>query len=248
MGKAFLAVAMILWLSPACAVSQPESPREVPNLPKATRIADDAAARQSIPLPFSLLVPEGIRLGYDMRSYLASPEFGTFESSVPSGEAFDEIYFEALEMAHGDISTALLAAAFGSFEHEFLPLAFFGAEIDMPLTSESHARFLLRLSHLPTHLYHTAQDDRDKIQHFYASAWLKSVLGMDWLVRLAGEAVEAGETLFTVGGFRDPRDIHANDDGLRFEMQAEHDPGTIVPSRHPPSYAMEPSASLTPNP
>jgi hypothetical protein len=196
----------------------------------------DRVARHSIPFPFSLIVPEGIRLGYDMRDYIASQEFAAFDSSVSPEDAFDEIYFEAVTMAHGDLPVAFLAASFGSFEHEYIPLNFFGAELDVPLTSENHSRFLTRVSHLPTHLYHTPEDDRDKLQHFFASGWLKSILGMDWLVRLAGEGVEEGETLFVVGDSRDPRDIHANGDGLQFELQAEH------------SLEQAPSKNITKNP
>lgn len=196
----------------------------------------DREARNTIPLPFSLLVPKGIRSGYDMRAYIASPEFGVFDSIASSEETFDEIYFEALAMAHGDLPDALLAASFGSFEHQFIPLTLFGAEIDLPLTNEDVARFRLRVSHLPGHLYRIPEGDKDKIQHFYASAWLKSIFGMDWLVHLAGEAVEEGETLFVIGDSRDPRDVHANADGVRFELQAE---------RH---HDALPSKSLTPNP
>jgi hypothetical protein len=196
----------------------------------------DREARHSVPLPFSLFIPEGVRLGSDMRDYIESPEFGAFDSLATPEEAFDEIYFEALAMAHGDLTDAFLAASYGSFEHEFIPLVFFGAEVDLPLTSEDHSRFLLRVSHLPAHLYHIPEGDRDKLQHFFASAWLKSLLGMDWLVHLAGEAVEEGESLFVIGDARDPRDIHANNDGIRFAVQAAK------------SIEHVPSASLTPNP
>jgi hypothetical protein len=190
----------------------------------------------AIPLPFSLVIPEGIRLGYDMRNYIASSEFGAFDSSVSTERAFDEIYFEALEMAHGDVSTALLAAAFGSFEHEYIPLDILGIRIELPLTSETDERFKRRWSHLPAYIYHTRELDRDKLQHFFASAWLKSTLGMDWLVRLAGEAVEVGEKLFTIGGFIDPRDLHANADGIHFAIQAEG------------HFDARPSESITANP
>jgi len=199
-------------------------------------------ALHAIPLPFSLIIPEGIRLGYDIRSYISSPEFGAFDSSVSPETAFDEIYFEALEMAHGDVSSALLAASFGSFEHEFIPLDIFGIRIDLPLTSETHARFGRRWSHLPAYVYHTHELDRDKLQHFFASAWLKSALGMDWLVRLAGEAVEVGEKLFVVDGFIDPRDLHANADGIRFAIQAESIGDDAC------RQSARPSESLTPNP
>ncbi len=199
-------------------------------------LGEDREARHSILFPFSLFVPEGIRLGSDMRDFIESPEFGRFDSSAPPEAVFNEIYFEALTLAHGNLADGLLAASFGSFEHEFIPLTFFGAEINLPLTTASHSRFLLRVSHLPEHLYHIPEGDRDKIQHFFASAWLKSIFGMDWLVHLAGEGVEEGESLFVIGDARDPRDIHANGDGLRFELQAEK------------SIEHHPSASLTPNP
>jgi len=213
--------------------------------PTGSEIALDLAgceARNTIPLPFSLLLPEGIRLGYDMRSYIASPAFGAFDSSVTPETSFDEIYFQALEMAHGDPSCALLAAAFGSFEHEYIPLDLFGIRFDLPLTSETHARFDRRWSHLPAHLYHTRELDRDKLQHFFASAWLKSTLRMDWLVRLAGEAVEVGEKLFVTDGFIDPRDLHANADGIHFAVQAEGIAGMQC------QQDARPSECLTPNP
>jgi hypothetical protein len=211
--------------------AQSNSSEHVPNLTVA-----DRASRRSISFPFSLIVPEGVRLGYDLREYIASSEFGRFDSIAAPEAAFDEIYFEALSMAHGDRSTAMLAGAIASFEHEYIPFNFFGSELDVPLTGEDHAGFLVRVLHLPAHLYHTPEGDRDKLQHFFGSAWLKSVFGMDWFVHLAGEAVEAGETLFLVGESRDPRDIHANADGLRFELQAEQ------------NRESKPSSSLTPNP
>jgi hypothetical protein len=200
------------------------------NLYDARRIA-----KHNIPLPFSLLVPRGIREGYDVRAFIASPEFGVFDSTNRPEVVFDEIYFTAVEYAHGNISDALLAASFGSFEHEYIPVAFFGSEIHVPLTGESHARFVTRQSHLPEHLYHTSEDDRDKLQHFFASGWLKESLGMDWLAKLAGKMVEVGENMFLVGGFEDPRDLHANEDGIHFAAGA----GYIF---------RRPSEALTPNP
>ncbi len=199
-------------------------------------------SHNSIPFPFSLLLPEGIRIGYDLRDYIASPAFGAFDSSMPAERVFDEIYFEAMARAHGDIASGLLAAAFGSFEHESIPFDFFGLELDLPLTSEDHARFLKRQSHLPAHLYRIPEEDRDKLQHFFSSAWLKSIVGMDWLVELAGRAVEVGEDLFLVGGFQDPRDIHANEDGLHFAIRASGTSDSCTDSD------ARPSVSLTPNP
>ena len=198
--------------------------------------AASCEARSAVPFPISLLLPEGIRLGYEMRSYIASSAFGAFDSSVSPETAFNEIYFEAVELSHGDLSNALLAASIGSFEHEYIPLDILGISINLPLTTERHSRFELRSSHVPAHLYRTPELDRDKLQHFFASAWLKSTLGMDWLVLLAGHAVELGEKLFVEDGYIDPRDLHANRDGLHFEIHTEANPSS------------RPSESLTPNP
>ncbi len=178
-------------------------------------------SKHAIIFPISLLIPEGIREGYDIRAFLASPEFGRFDSTHAPEEAMDEVYYTALGYSHGALSSALLATMFGVIEHEHIPVAFFGSELDIPLTSESHRRFLERWSHLPTHVYHTSEDDRDKLQHFFASAWLKEALGMDWLAKLSGNLVEVVEDLFFVGGFEDPRDVHANRDGIRFSLDAE---------------------------
>ena len=195
-----------------------------------------AQARYAVPFQLSLVLPTGVRIGYEMRSYIASHAFGAFDSSVSPEASFDEIYYEALELAHGDRSNAFLGASIGSFEHEWIPLDILGIRINIPLTSEPHARFVRRWSHLPAHLYHTRELDRDKLQHFFASAWLKRTLGMDWLVELAGQAVEVGENWFVGGGFIDPRDLHANNDGRRFEMQSERNENA------------RPASSLTPNP
>ncbi len=198
--------------------------------------AADRDARNAVPFPISLFLPSGISLGYEMRAYIRSDEFGAFDSSSRPEDVLDEIYNESLELGNGDLSTALFAAAFGTFEHEFIPLTFFGSELDLPLTSEDHAHFERRISHLPEHLYHIPEGDRDKLQHFFSSAWLKSIVGMDWLVNLAGNGVELGESLFVVGGSKDPRDVHANADGRNFEIQAECSP------------QFSPATSLTPNP
>ena len=209
------------------------------NYDSALRAADQEA-RSTIAFPFSLLIPPGLRIGYEMRTFIRSDAFGTFDSVLSNEndpeDVFNEIYYEALDLAEGNRSDALEGAAYGVFDHESIPFNFFGSEIDIPLTSERHSEYEKRVSHLPKYMYHTEEEDQDKFQHFFASAWLKSIVGMDWLVRLAGHAVEIGEKLFTIDGFIDPRDLHANTDGLRFELQIER-------NRERP-----PSNSLSPNP
>jgi len=178
------------------------------------------SAKGTIPFPISLLVPAPVVAGIDLRSFIASPEFGAFNRSSTQEASFDEIYFTALDYSHGDAQSALLAATIGTMEHEHLPFSIFGLHFDVPITSESHARFMERVSHLPDSIYHSSESDRDKIQHFFASAWLKQVLGMDAVVIFAAWLIEKGEGLLLSGGDDDPRDLHADYDGIRFGTRA----------------------------
>jgi hypothetical protein len=193
-------------------------------------------AKGTIPFPISLLVPAPVSAGMDLRSFITSPEFGAFSRSSSQETSFDEIYFTALEYSHGDAESALLAATIGTMEHEHLPFSIFGLHIDVPITSESHSRFMERVSHLPDSIYHRGESDRDKLQHFFASAWLKQVLGMDAIVRFTAWLIEKGEGLLLSGGDDDPRDLHADYDGIRFGIHATA------------GHNRPPSRDLTPNP
>jgi hypothetical protein len=170
---------------------------------------------------FSVLLPPGLREGYTLRSFIASETFEQYRQAVGDRNAFDALYLSALDLTHGNERVACLASAFGSFEHHTLDLKFIGFNIPVPLTTESDEHFRARVNHLSVHLYSDSIDDRDKSQHFFASAWLKHTLGMDWLVKFIGHLVEWGEDAFVVGGANDSRDVHANYDGIRFASGSE---------------------------
>ena len=193
-------------------------------------------AKNNVSIILQILLPDGIQEGYIMREYLGSEKFPEETLGLSDREKMDEIYLDAMDLSQGSETSGLLAAAFGVFEHKTIPLDLFGLIIQLPLTSESQLHFDTRVSHLPSHLYSPAVGDIDKLQHFFSSAWLKSALGMDWLVNLAGNFVEIGEEAFVLGGSNDPRDKHANHDGLRFGNHLG-EWGIVLPSEF-----------LTPNP
>jgi hypothetical protein len=183
-----------------------------------------------------LLFPRGLGLGYKMRSHIAMNLDTLDQSREADLKRVDDLYSLAIEWSHGSTSTALFMLAFGAFDHEYLPLRILGAEVDLPLTSESHSEFERRASKLPLHPYNDSIRDQDKLQHFFASAWLKQIVGMDWLAKLAGHLVELGEASFVIGGANDSRDEHANADGRRFGVTASGNPNVL------------PSSFFTPNP
>lgn len=187
----------------------------------------------AVPFYLRLIVPSIASDFYDLRAYLAENDLS---DSADAAASMDEIYLDALELTHGSVTSAMLVSTMGCLEHETIPLHLFGATVDVPLSTEPHSSFVNRAAHIPRHVYGVAEDDRDKLQHIFASAWVKRVTGMTWLARLAGYLVEAGESSFDIEGAEDLRDLHADSDGIRF--------GTVA---DPGGYHL-PSQSLTANP
>jgi len=231
--KVFLLVT--LFFTPLAAFGQ--SAESIPNEDSLLR-----DARSSVPILLRILLPPGLREGYTLREYFASDAYVQASLGESDQERMDAIYYDAVELTHQHSSTTLLAAAFSVFEHKSIQLQMPGFILPIPLTSESNEHFDLRVSHLPAHIYSPKIGDVDKLQHFFSSAWLKKLFGMDWLVEFAGNFVEVGEQAFVVGGADDPRDKHANADGLNFGRNI---------SRHIRRHGeldIAPSEFLTPNP
>ncbi|MEO6941206.1 MAG: hypothetical protein ABI444_13910 [Candidatus Kapaibacterium sp.] len=192
-------------------------------------------ARDRVPILLRLFLPDGLREGYILREYLASDDFVSDEAGRSDTEKFDDIYDCAVELAHGETTKTFLATAFSVFEHRSIPIQIFGGVVSIPLTTESAEHYQKRVDHLPIHVY-GAENDRDKSQHFFASAWLKRVFGISWFANVLGELVEIGEESFVLGGSNDPRDKHANHDGV--ECASNYDDCVF----------QLPSNYLTPNP
>jgi hypothetical protein len=121
----------------------------------------------------------------------------------------DMIYLRAMNEAGGDIGAALFASLIATFEHRKIPFTF---GLSLPLTLESDASFTRRVDRLPRRLFadRPEGDDRDKLQHFFASAWLAWGLDNGEIADVIGLAVEAGEHAFIAGGANDRRDVRAN--------------------------------------
>lgn len=155
--------------------------------------------------PLQLLLPAGIRAGYLTRAWVRDSLVGAAEADDLT--RMDLIYLRALCEAEGDIEAALLASLIACFEHRTIPLSF---GINLPLTFEPQDDFDRRVERLPRKLFADGADDRDKLQHFFASAWLAWTLDNAEAADLIGLAVEAGEDAFVRGGADDPRDVRTN--------------------------------------
>jgi hypothetical protein len=175
----------------------------------------------------NLFLPEGYAEGLEIRSLLRSTSWQTYRQSVPDTTAMNTIFALGYLLCDGKSKGALLATSISVLDHKTIPVKFlFGLEIDIPLTIETQQHFDIRTAQLPSRIYSDSIEDRDKLQHFFFSAYLKRTLGMNWLCNLLGSFIEGGEDLFIIGGVDDPRDRQANADGIIFATKLGQDSTT----------------------
>ncbi len=154
-----------------------------------------------------------------IRSYIRDPRFKELTQLCGDLRAVDGIYLKALKIADYDIARGLFLSLMGTLEHQSVEfkipvLGVFG----VPLTFEEDSLFRCRRDNLPSKVYPDTppEGDRDKLQHFFASAYLAYSSDSPELAKQSGNFVEWGESKFIVGGADDPRDKRANKHGDAF--------------------------------
>ena len=178
----------------------------------------------------STFLPDGYAEGLELRTLIRSNFWKKYKSAVGDTTAMNTIFELGYLLAGGKTKPALLASSISVLDHKTIPVKLvLGLELDIPLTIETQENFDKRTAQLPSRIYCDSIEDRDKLQHFYFSAYLKRTLGMNWLCNLLGSFIEGGESLFIIGGVDDPRDRQANTDGITFASKLGQD-STVKPS------------------
>jgi hypothetical protein len=133
--------------------------------------------------------------------------------------AVDAIYLKALKIADHSVGRALFLSLLATLEHRNLNMKvpIFGS-FGVPLTFEEDSTFNARMRNLPSKIYADSppEGDRDKLQHFFGSAYIAYASESREFARTSGDLVEWGEAEFVVGGVDDDRDRRANSHGERF--------------------------------
>lgn len=154
-----------------------------------------------------------------IRSYIRDPQFQELTERCGDLRALDGIYLKALKIADHDIARALFLALMGTLEHQSVEfkVPVLGV-LGVPLTFEEDSLFQSRKNNLPSRIYPDTppEGDKDKLQHFFASAYLAYSSDSPELAKQSGNFVEWGESKFIVGGVDDPRDRRANKHGEAF--------------------------------
>jgi hypothetical protein len=156
-----------------------------------------------------------------VRSYVRDPRFRELTRRCGDLRAVDAIYQKALRVADYNIGRGLLIGMMAVLEHQQIHVRMpIVKSLQLPLSLEDDSLFAQRVRHLPRAIYQDTpagdHGDKDKLQHFFASAYLAYASESTDIARGAGNVVEWGEAKFVVGGADDPRDKRANKQGEAF--------------------------------
>ncbi|MFA6455422.1 MAG: hypothetical protein WCW40_01275 [Bacteroidota bacterium] len=179
---------------------------------------------QYLPSPFN----NELRL----KHYLRDERFIALRKLYDDTLAVDAIYDRAMLITEGDIRQALLICTIAVLDHQTLgiriPLL---GSIYVPLTMENDSLFRLRRTNLPKKLLddNLRASDKDKLQHFFGSAFLAYLTNSNSITAVIGDLLELGEDRFVLGGRNDERDQLANKRGREFGLGLLHDHG-LLPS------------------
>lgn len=174
---------------------------------------------------FQYFLPRVFRDEGTLKRYIRDPRFQKLRRACSDTLAVDAIFARAFEIADGTMSHALLIAALATFDHYRIgikiPLI---GPMYVPLTVvESQKEFAGRFAHLPRNVLPDSagrrKRDRDKLQHFFGSAYLAYIFNSKAAANFLGDFVEWGEPLFIVGGDYDERDKFANRLGQEFGLR-----------------------------
>ena len=156
-----------------------------------------------------------------IRDYIRDARFQILRTRCGDMRAIDAIYVKSLKIADYNIARALFLSFMAVLEHRKIDLKMpVFKSLALPLSFEEDSIFNARISNLPSQVYPDtppgSYGDKDKLQHFFGSAYLAFASESPGLTKTTGNLIEWGEGEFVVGGDDDPRDKRANKQGKNF--------------------------------
>ena len=156
-----------------------------------------------------------------VREYVCDGRFQILRSRCGDMRAIDAIYLKSLKISDYNIARALFLSFMAVLEHRKIDvkMPIFNS-LALPLTFEDDSIFFTRMKNLPIHVYPDtppgSYGDKDKLQHFFGSAYLSFASESPGLTHTTGDFIEWLEPKLIVGGTDDPRDKRANKQGKGF--------------------------------
>jgi hypothetical protein len=154
----------------------------------------------------------------ELKWFVSSKTFKHLREQFGDAKSVDAIYIRAMQLTNNNTAMSLLLCTFATFDHETVGLNIPFFSLAFPLTEESQAEFKKRINNLPRIIYDDSPEsgDRDKLQHFFGSAFLTFISESRGAADRFGVFVEKGERLIIVGGVYDDRDLRADWQGQNF--------------------------------
>ena len=154
--------------------------------------------------------------------FIASGKFEELKNKLSDYQQIDILYKEALKESKGDIDNALFTLTFTVIPFDQIPFVtpVFKIPITVPLPHSVDSIFNLKNKNLPNNLFFDTPKnsfgDKDKLAHFFGSAYLSYVSSWFDITQIIGIFVEDFEEKFYIQSSADPRDIRADNLGNMF--------------------------------
>ena len=163
--------------------------------------------------------PSLLRADFLLKKYLRSNSFASYRKAYGDSASVDKIFFKAKELSNNNNGVALLISLLGVTDHFALTvkihIPYLPVQLPLPLTAETKEEFTRRFNNLPEHFPRlfsspTSSVHKDKLQHFFATAFLSYVFESEETALRIGFATEKGESAFIIGGTYDAEDLEMN--------------------------------------
>jgi hypothetical protein len=150
-----------------------------------------------------------------LSEFIASDYFLDLKKTNNDLELTDTLFLRAVKYKDYNYSEALLALTFATVPYKEVPIEFpLIGVLDYPLVSANNSVFLKKDNNLPKELFYDTPNnnfgDKDKLAHFFGSAFISYSTNIFDLGDLIGYFVEVFEQSFKVQSSVDIRDLRTN--------------------------------------
>ncbi|MBA4313121.1 MAG: hypothetical protein C0417_10885 [Chlorobiaceae bacterium] len=171
---------------------------------------------------YSYFPPIFIQNGIELKSFVRSNIISDIRRQFSDLQSVDAIYIQAMKLTNNNTAISLLISTLACFDHRLVGLKVPVFALYFPLTNESEEEFKARVANLPRYLYADSPKnkigDRDKLQHFFGSAFLTFIFESKSPAEELSRSIEVGEDAIIVDGALDERDMRANRHGQNFGL------------------------------
>ncbi|MFZ0456379.1 MAG: hypothetical protein WCE54_05835 [Ignavibacteriaceae bacterium] len=150
-----------------------------------------------------------------LSEFIASDYFLNLKKTNNDLELADTLFLRAVKYKDYNYSEALLALTFATVPYKEVPIQFpLIGILDYPLVSANDSVFLVKDKNLPKDFFYDTPKgsfgDKDKLAHFFGSAFISYSSNIFDLGDLIGYFVEVFEQSFKVQSSVDTRDLRTN--------------------------------------